>query len=98
MAFASDEVTIDDLKFGHDENEDDDIDDAGDDILFSETFASNAKSPAHDHAGNLVDDGRLIYKYDASALDSRRRQREPGALRGSCELAGRSFCGACGRS
>jgi hypothetical protein len=75
VAFASDGATIDDLKIGHDVNDDDDLDDAGDDIMFSETFASTSKSPAHDHAGNLVDDGRLIYRYDASALDS---------LRGRC--------------
>jgi len=32
---------------------------------FKETSTSTSKSPSHDHAGNLVDDGRLIYKYDA---------------------------------
>ena len=32
---------------------------------FNESSTSTSKSPAHDHAGNLVDDGRLIYQYDA---------------------------------
>ncbi len=33
--------------------------------------------------GNLTDDGTHLYEYDAPALDSRLRQREPGARMGN---------------
>ncbi|MCH8990647.1 MAG: hypothetical protein IIA44_02705, partial [Acidobacteria bacterium] len=41
------------------------VDDAGDDLFVSETFASTLTTFVHDNSGNLVDDGRLDYTYDA---------------------------------
>jgi RHS repeat-associated protein len=58
-------VGIDNLKIGYDNNADDDIEDVGDDLVLSETFASTSVTVSHDHAGNLVDDGTFVYKYDA---------------------------------
>jgi len=71
------------LQFGYDNNSDDDIDDAGDDLLIDESFGSTDTSFAYDHAGNLVDDGTYRFVFDAPALDSRLRQREPDARLGT---------------
>ena len=40
-------------------------DDAGDDLVVSRTFGSTSTTFSHDDAGNLVDDGTFVYKYDA---------------------------------
>jgi len=48
----------------------------GDDVVIDETFGGTSASVSHDHAGNLIDDGKLVYVYDAPALDSWLRQRE----------------------
>ena len=42
------------LLIGYDVNADDDIDDAGDDLVVNETFASKNVTISHDHAGNVV--------------------------------------------
>jgi hypothetical protein len=44
---------------------DDDIADAGDDILVSDTFASNVISLTYDDNGNLTDDGLFKFTYNA---------------------------------
>ena len=72
MAFGG-VVGIDNLKIGYDTERDqcgsvkadDDILDVGDDLLMNETFASTSVTVTHDHAGNLVDDGVFVYRYDA---------------------------------
>jgi RHS repeat-associated protein len=65
------------LKIGYDNNADDDIDDTGDDIVVETDFSPSTTSiilndihtddikDAWDPAGNLVDDGRFRYVYDA---------------------------------
>ncbi|MCC7292442.1 MAG: hypothetical protein IT449_10330 [Phycisphaerales bacterium] len=63
------------IKVGYDNNADGDLDDAGDDLAISETFAGTAYTLNSDHsdgtndawcrAGNLVDDGQMRYTYDA---------------------------------
>ncbi|MCC7290423.1 MAG: hypothetical protein IT449_00005, partial [Phycisphaerales bacterium] len=63
------------VKVGYDNNSDGDIDDAGDDLAISETFAgtaytlnadhSDGTNDAWDRAGNLIDDGQMRYTYDA---------------------------------
>jgi YD repeat-containing protein len=50
---------------GYDGNADDDIDDAGDDLVVSSPFGSTAITPSHDDNGNLTDDGTYKYTYDA---------------------------------
>jgi hypothetical protein len=51
----------DNLKIGYDNNGDDDIDDAGDDVIINESFSSTSRSVSYDHAGNLIDDGNFQY-------------------------------------
>jgi len=66
-------ASFDNLKIGYDTQRDqygsvkadDDIDDAGDDLVVNETFASTSVTVVHDDAGNLVDDGVFVYQYDA---------------------------------
>jgi YD repeat-containing protein len=53
------------LKVGYDGNADDDIDDAGDDLVITSPFGSTAITPSHDDNGNLTDDGTYKYTYDA---------------------------------
>jgi hypothetical protein len=53
------------LKVGYDGSADDDIDDAGDDLVVSSPFGSTAITPSHDDNGNLTDDGTYKYTYDA---------------------------------
>jgi RHS repeat-associated protein len=53
------------LKVGYDGNADDDIDDAGDDLVVTSPFGSTAITPSHDDNGNLTDDGTYKYTYDA---------------------------------
>ncbi len=52
-------------KIGYDNNSDDDIDDARDDIVVDEDFSSDRVTVSHDHAGNLIDDGTFCYVYDS---------------------------------
>jgi len=65
LAFGGTAATFDNLKVGHDNNANDRINDAGDDLFVDEAFGSSSKSVVHDKAGNLVDDGAFWYKYDA---------------------------------
>jgi hypothetical protein len=53
------------LKVGYDGTADDDIDDAGDDLVVTSPFGSTAITPSHDDSGNLTDDGTYKYTYDA---------------------------------
>ena len=55
----------DDVKIGYDNNADDDILDAGDDIQASDDFGSNVMSLSYDNNGNLTDDGVYHFVYDA---------------------------------
>ena len=64
VAFGGEKPTFDNLKIGYDVNDDDDIDDVGDDLVINTDFSSTSTTFAHDHAGNLVDDGTFIYEYD----------------------------------
>ncbi len=57
--------TFDNLKIGYDSNADDDLNDAGDDLVVNTDFSSTSTTFAYDDAGNLVDDGTFIYVYDA---------------------------------
>jgi len=65
VAFGGDKPLFDELKIGYDNNADDDIDDAGDDLVLNEDFSSESTTIAYDHAGNLIDDGHFVYIYDA---------------------------------
>ncbi len=66
VAFSGTSSPIfDDAKIGYDNNADADIDDPGDDIVWSEDFGSSSVTAYHDHAGNLIDDGVYRYVYDA---------------------------------
>ena len=65
VSLAGDHTVFTNLKIGYDNNSDDDIDDAGDDLLVDESFSSHTTTFSHDHAGNLIDDGSYVYVYDA---------------------------------
>ncbi len=68
MAFSgkgSGAMTFDNVRIGYDNNGDGDIDDAGDEIVRSETFGGTTCTVKHDDAGNMVDDGVYQYIYDA---------------------------------
>ena len=65
VAIRAEPLSWDDLKIGYDVNDDDDIDDAGDNIVVDEDFGGTSCTVSHDHAGNLVDDGVYRYTYDA---------------------------------
>ncbi len=52
VAFDGDNPAFDNLKIGYDNN----ADDAGDDLVTYEDFGGSSASPAHDHAGILVED------------------------------------------
>ncbi|MCO6439103.1 MAG: hypothetical protein J5J06_18575, partial [Phycisphaerae bacterium] len=67
VAFAADpSATVANVKIGYDNNADNDIDDAGDDLVVDiSDFSDTSHTPAYDDAGNLVDDGQYIYRYDA---------------------------------
>jgi len=73
VALGGESPKFDDLKVGYDVNDDDDIDDAGDNLVIDETFGSTDVTVSHCDAGNLIDDGHLVNVYDALALDSRPR-------------------------
>ncbi len=72
----------------------DDIADAGDDIYYGDSFTSTSIILNADHSdgtaddwdknGNLLDDGTYKHTYDAPALDSRLRQREPVSQPETC--------------
>jgi hypothetical protein len=56
VALVSDTAGYGNLKIGYDDNSDDDLDDAGDDIFIDEDFSSgDSFTVSHDHAGNLID-------------------------------------------
>jgi len=55
----------DSLKIGYDNNSDNDIDDAGDDLIMNDDFDDTSVTVSHDHAGNLIDDGTNQFVYDA---------------------------------
>ena len=63
MAKAS--GTFDDGKIGYDNNADDDIDDAGDDLVYNEAYTVSSVSPTYDNNGNLTEDAWYKYTYDA---------------------------------
>ncbi|GAG04515.1 unnamed protein product [marine sediment metagenome] len=65
MFLAANMAVFDNLKIGYDNNSDDDIDDAGDDVVVDEDFSSDNQSISYNKAGNLVDDGKFWFKYDA---------------------------------
>ncbi|MBE7457798.1 MAG: hypothetical protein HS102_14420 [Planctomycetia bacterium] len=53
------------IKAGYDNNADNDIDDAADMLVICDTFTGTSKPFAYDDAGNLVEDDRHRYQYDA---------------------------------
>ena len=55
VALRGEDAKFDNLEIGYDDNDDDDIDDAGDDLAVDEDFGSTSCTVAHDHAGNLID-------------------------------------------
>ena len=65
VAFGGWQAKFDNIKVGYDNNDDDDLDDVGDDLVFSQDFSSTSDTFAYDDAGNLVKDGQFIYTYDA---------------------------------
>ncbi len=67
MVFAPSVPTalFDNCKIGYDQSGDDDIDDPTDDVVWNEGFGGTTKTPAYDHAGNMIDDGTFVYVYDA---------------------------------
>ncbi|HNU46998.1 MAG TPA: RHS repeat-associated core domain-containing protein [Phycisphaerae bacterium] len=65
VALAGDKPKFDNLKIGHDNNTDGDLADAGDDLMIDEGFGSTSVTFTYDNAGNLVDDGHLVFYYDA---------------------------------
>ena len=65
VAFGGWQAKFDNIKVGYDTNDDDDLDDVGDDLVFSQDFSSTSDTFAYDDAGNLVKDGEFIYTYDA---------------------------------
>jgi hypothetical protein len=65
VAFSGADAKFDNVKVGYDNNSDDDINDAGDDLVWDENFGSTSVTVSHDHAGNLIDDGMLRYTHDA---------------------------------
>jgi RHS repeat-associated protein len=65
VALAGEKAKFAALKVGYDGNADDDIDDAGDDLVVTSPFGSTAITPSHDDNGNLTDDGTYKYTYDA---------------------------------
>jgi len=70
VAFGGEQAKFDNVKIGYDTEcdqcgstkADDDIDDAGDDLVVNEDFGGTGKSIAYDDAGNLVDDSTLEYQ------------------------------------
>ncbi len=65
MALAGEKAIFDNVKVGYDGNADDDIDDAGDDLVVNETFGGTDITPTCDYNGNLTFDGNFKYTYDA---------------------------------
>ncbi len=64
---ASQALSFDNFKIGYDNSSpaNGNIDDSGDDIQIDDDFASAQMTLTSDHAGNLTDDGVLLYVYDA---------------------------------
>ena len=48
VSLAGDQTVFTDLKIGYDNNDDDDLNDAGDDLLVNESFSSHATTFSHD--------------------------------------------------
>jgi len=65
VALGGESPKFDDLKVGYDVNDDDDIDDAGDNLVVDEAFGSTDVTVSHCDAGNLIDDGCRVFIYDA---------------------------------
>ena len=65
VAFGGWQAKFDNIKVGYDVNDDDDLDDAGDNLILDEDFSSTSDTFAYDDAGNLVKDSQFIYTYDA---------------------------------
>lgn len=55
-ADRGDVTTFDNIKIGYDNNADNDIDDAGDDLVKNEDFGGSSAAPIYDHAGNPIED------------------------------------------
>ncbi len=79
VAAGGDRSTFDNVKVGYDNNSDNDIDDAGDDLVKNEDFGGNSVTPVHDHAGNLVEDSSFRYTYDAWNRLVKVQAKEDGA-------------------
>jgi RHS repeat-associated protein len=65
FALAGEKAIFDNVKVGYDGNADDDIDDAGDDLVINDAFGGTDITPTYDDNGNLTFDGNFKYTYDA---------------------------------
>ena len=65
VAFAGEQPKFDNVMAGFDENADGDLADANDTKLVDEDFASGTASFTYCNAGNLVQDEKFTYTYDA---------------------------------
>ena len=65
VAFAGEQPKFDNVQAGYDENADGDLADANDTKLVDEDFASGTASFTYCSAGNLVQDEKFTYTYDA---------------------------------
>ena len=65
IALGGEKAKFDNLKVDYDVNDDDDIDDAGDNLVVNEGFGWTDVTVSHCDAGNLIDDGHLVNVYDA---------------------------------
>jgi len=66
-------------------------------VVWSDDFGGTSKTPAYDHAGNMIDDGTFVCVYDAPAL--RADRPVAGAPGSDCPLPhGRGSAGRAGRS
>lgn len=63
--FSGDNSKFKNVKIGYDNNADDDIDDAGDDIVYDSDFSGTSTTISSDDNGNLTEDETFKYVYDA---------------------------------
>ena len=79
LSGTSAEPTFDNFKTGYDNNADNDIDDAGDDVQVDDDFSSTTITITRDNNGNVTDDG--VYKYVYVAWNPGRAASGKGASR-----------------
>jgi RHS repeat-associated protein len=65
LAIGGESARFSSIKVGHDNDADDDVDDAGDDLFYASDFSTTSTAIAYDNNGNLTQDQRFKYSYDA---------------------------------